>query len=108
MIGLDQRALAALAGLSLPTIQRMEKSPDSVRVVVDSLERVLRAFASVGVELIPDGAPSAGRGRGVRMVERLPVWVPEDRIRRDTVERRFEAPTTTGRGGADADSGMVS
>lgn len=69
LIGLDQRALAELAGLSLPTIQRMEKSPDSVRVVVDSLERVLRAFAAVGVELIPDSSPSAGRGRGVRMIQ---------------------------------------
>lgn len=88
LIGLDQRALAALAGLSLPTIQRMEQSPDSVRVVVDSLERVLRAFAAVGVELIPDGGPSAGRGRGVRLVERLPAWVPDDRIRRDATESR--------------------
>jgi hypothetical protein len=29
LLGLDQRALAKLCGLSLPTIQRMETSPGS-------------------------------------------------------------------------------
>ena len=79
LIGMDQRSLAALAGLSLPTIQRMERSPNSVRVVVVSLERVLRAFAAAGVELITDGSPSLGSGRGVRFIEHLPVWVPNEK-----------------------------
>ncbi len=70
LLGLDQRELARLAGLSLPTIQRMETSPGSVRAVVDSLERVLEAFAAGGVELIADGAPSAGLGFGVRLLQR--------------------------------------
>jgi transcriptional regulator with XRE-family HTH domain len=70
LLGLDQRELARLAGLSLPTIQRMETSPGSVRAVVDSLERVLEAFTTGGVELIADGAPSAGLGFGVRLIQR--------------------------------------
>ena len=70
LLGLDQRDLARLAGLSLPTIQRMESSPGSVRAVVDSLERVLEAFTQGGVELIADGAPSAGLGFGVRLTQR--------------------------------------
>ena len=70
LLGLDQRDLAKLSGLSLPTIQRMESSPGSVRAVVDSLERVLAAFTARGVELIVDGAPSAGLGYGVRLIER--------------------------------------
>jgi transcriptional regulator with XRE-family HTH domain len=70
LLGLDQRDLARLAGLSLPTIQRMEASPGSVRAVVDSLERVLDAFTAGGVELIADGAPSAGSGFGVRLIQR--------------------------------------
>lgn len=70
LLGIDQRQLAELAGLSLPTIQRMEASPGSVRVVVDSLEKVLQAFAMVGVELIADGSPSVGSGRGVRLIDR--------------------------------------
>ena len=70
LLGIDQRQLAKLAGLSLPTIQRMEASQGSVRVVVDSLEKVLQAFAVAGVELISDGSPSVGFGRGVRFIDR--------------------------------------
>jgi transcriptional regulator with XRE-family HTH domain len=70
LLGLDQRDLARLAGLSLPTIQRMESSPGSVRAVVDSLERVMDAFTAGGVELIADGAPSTGSGFGVRLIQR--------------------------------------
>lgn len=70
LLGLDQRALARLSGLSLPTIQRMETSAGSVRAVVDSLDKVLEAFATAGVEMIADGAPSAGVGRGVRLIAR--------------------------------------
>lgn len=70
LLGIDQRELARLAGLSLPTIQRMEASEGSVRAVVDSLEKVVQAFAEAGVELIGEGAPSQGLGRGVRLIER--------------------------------------
>lgn len=70
LLGLDQRDLAKLSGLSLPTIQRMESSEGSVRAVVDSLEKVLEALTAAGVEMIADGAPSTGVGSGVRMIER--------------------------------------
>ncbi len=67
LASLDQRALAALAGLSVPTIQRMEASEGVIRGNVDSLTRLVGALAAAGVELIGDGAVSAGGGRGVRM-----------------------------------------
>jgi predicted transcriptional regulator len=70
LLGMDQRQLAELAGLSVPTIQRMEASDGIVRSVVDSLEKVVNAFSGAGVELITAGAPSYGTGRGVRMLER--------------------------------------
>jgi transcriptional regulator with XRE-family HTH domain len=70
LLGIDQRELARLSGLSAPTIQRMEACEGSVRAVVDSLERVVGAFAAAGVELIMEGAPSQGSGRGVRLIER--------------------------------------
>lgn len=70
LLGLDQRDLARLSGLSLPTIQRMESSAGSVRAVVDSLEKVLEALTDAGVEMIPDGAPSVGLGCGVRLIAR--------------------------------------
>ena len=70
MLGIDQKTLADLAGLSLPTIQRMEASAGNVRGVVDSLTRVVEALDRAGVELIGEEAASAGKGRGVRMKER--------------------------------------
>ena len=67
LLGIDQRTLARLAGVSLPTIQRMEASIGHVRGIVDSLTKVVAAFDAAGVELIADNAGSAGGGRGVRL-----------------------------------------
>ena len=66
LLGVDQRTLADLADVSLPTIQRMEASSGNVRGVVDTLVKVIDAFEKAGIELIGEDAPSAGRGRGVR------------------------------------------
>lgn len=67
LLGIDQRQLAALAGLSLPTIQRMESSEGVVRGNVDSLMKLVDALAAGGIELIGEGAASGGGGRGVRL-----------------------------------------
>ena len=67
LLGIDQRQLAALAGLSLPTIQRMEASDGNVRGVVESLTRVVEALDAAGVALIGEGAASPTGGRGVRL-----------------------------------------
>ncbi|RKF22752.1 XRE family transcriptional regulator [Altericroceibacterium spongiae] len=69
LLGLDQRQLAELAGLSLPTIQRMEASDGQVRGVVDTLVKVITAIERAGVELLGENAPSTGIGRGVRLRE---------------------------------------
>ncbi len=70
LLGIDQRQLAERAGLSLPTVQRMESADGVVKCNVDSLVRVVEALAAAGVELIAEGADSSGQGRGVRLVER--------------------------------------
>ena len=67
LLGLDQRQLAEAAGLSLPTIQRMEASNGMIRGNVDSLMKLVEALERAGVELIAEGATSTGGGRGVRM-----------------------------------------
>jgi transcriptional regulator with XRE-family HTH domain len=67
LLGIDQRKLAELSGLSLPTIQRMEASDGVIRGNVDSLMKLVAALDCGGVELIADNAPSAGGGRGVRL-----------------------------------------
>lgn len=67
LLGIDQKALAELAGLSVPTIQRMEASIGNVRGVVDSLTKVVAALELAGVELIGEGSVSMAAGRGVRL-----------------------------------------
>lgn len=66
MLGIDQQTLADLAGVSLPTIQRMEASQGNVRGVIDTLTKVVEALDAAGVELIGDNAKSEAGGRGVR------------------------------------------
>jgi transcriptional regulator with XRE-family HTH domain len=70
LLGMDQRALAEASGLSLPTIQRMEASEDVIRGQVESLMKLIAALEGAGVELINQGAVSAGGGRGVRLKSR--------------------------------------
>ena len=67
LLDVDQRQLADLSGLSLPTIQRMEASTDIVRGNVDSLMKLITALDEAGLELIAEGATSQGGGRGVRL-----------------------------------------
>ena len=67
ILGLDQRELAILSGLSLPTIQRMESSKGFVKGNIDTLVKLVKTFEDNGVELIVENAPSMGRGSGVRL-----------------------------------------
>jgi transcriptional regulator with XRE-family HTH domain len=67
LLGWDQRQLADAAGISLPTIQRMEGSEGQVRGNVDSLVKVVEALDRAGVELIAEGAASTDGGRGIRL-----------------------------------------
>src|SRR5262249_60337741 len=65
LLGIDQRALAQLSGLSVPTIQRMEASEGVIRGNVDSLMKLVAALDAAGIELIGEGAVSTGQGRSV-------------------------------------------
>jgi len=67
LLGVDQRKLAAMSGLSLPTIQRMEASEGVIRGNVDSLMKLVAALDAGGIELIADNASSSSGGRGVRL-----------------------------------------
>jgi predicted transcriptional regulator len=70
LLGIDQKQLSELAGVSLPTIQRMEASTGTVRGTIETLTRVVEAIETAGVELIGNEQPSQGVGRGVRFKER--------------------------------------
>ena len=54
LLGIDQRRLAELSGLSVPTIQRMEAS-----------ETLVTAFDAAGIDMIDEGAVRNSQGRGV-------------------------------------------
>ena len=73
LLGIDQRKLAEMAGVSLPTIQRMEASEGTVRGIVDSLMKVVEALNQAGIELIGDNARSEAGGRGVRLRQPAPA-----------------------------------
>jgi transcriptional regulator with XRE-family HTH domain len=72
MLGIDQRELAAMTGLSLPTVQRMEASDGVVRGNVDSLMKLVTALQDAGIELISDNTVSGQGGRGVRLSKPAP------------------------------------
>ena len=67
LLGIDQKTLAGMAGVSLPTIQRMEASEGNVRGTVDTLTKVIEALNAAGIELIGEHARSDAGGRGVRL-----------------------------------------
>ncbi|MCW5731566.1 MAG: helix-turn-helix transcriptional regulator [Alphaproteobacteria bacterium] len=67
LLGIDQRRLAELSGLSVPTIQRMEASDDVIRGNVDSLMKLIAALDNAGILLIGEGQPSGEGGRGLRL-----------------------------------------
>lgn len=68
MLGIDQKELAELSGLSVPTIQRMEGSDGVIRGNVDSLMKLLEALDRAGIVIIrPGDVSDASGGRGVRL-----------------------------------------
>lgn len=68
LLGIDQKELAELSGLSVPTIQRMEGSDGIVRSNVDSLVKLLDALECAGIILIrPGDVSDASGGQGVRL-----------------------------------------
>jgi predicted transcriptional regulator len=67
LLGIDQRKLAALSDVSLPTIQRMESSDGTVRGNIDSLNKIVETLRLAGIELLAEGSRSESGGRGVRL-----------------------------------------
>ena len=67
MLGIDQSELGEMAGLSVPAIQRMESSNGQVLGTTDALTSVVEALEEAGIELIGNGRPTIGIGRGIRL-----------------------------------------
>lgn len=90
LLGIDQRQLAEMSGVSLPTIQRMEASEGNVRGVVDTLTKVVEALNAAGIELIGEQGTSTGSGRGVRLKE---AARQKTTVRKIVRSRRTARPT---------------
>ncbi len=91
LLGIDQRTLAELSGVSLPTIQRMEASEGYVRGVVGTLTKVVAALEFAGIELISDNSVSTSGGRGVRLRE------PASAAHRPSTTRPADAKRSRGK-----------
>jgi len=65
LVGWSQVELAKAAGLSVPTIKRIESRSDTIGGRADITARLLSAFESAGAEFIPEN----GGGVGVRLRE---------------------------------------
>lgn len=65
-LGWEQRDLAEKSGLSLPTIQRMEKLGMGKSSVANA-EKVVKALRAAGIVFIPAGDYSGEGGEGVRL-----------------------------------------
>lgn len=107
LLGIDQRQLAELSGVSQPTIQRMEASEGNVRGVVETLMKVVGAFERAGVELIHENAHSLGAGRGVRLKQI--AGLARQKHQRDSVadRSRSEISAELGRGRQRSPPGFV-
>ena len=79
LLGIDQRRLAELSGLSVPTIQRMEARGGVIRGNVDSLMKLVGALDAAGIVLINAGEVSAQGGRGVRLKDAEPALAAHER-----------------------------
>src|SRR5258705_5097702 len=110
LLNIDQRQMADLADLSVPTIQRMEASDGVIRANVDSLMKLVSALENAGIELINPGVASPAGGRGVRLREH--VTKSKGKTIRHTklcssraTERARTKPGCRGTGSAAADPG---
>lgn len=67
LLGIDQKTLAEMAGVSVPTVQRMETSQGNVRGTIESLTRIVEALDRAGLQLLSEDMESTAVGRGVRL-----------------------------------------
>ena len=57
LLRLEQKELAALAGISVETIKRLEKTPGSVSAYTGTVEAIRKALEGAGVAFTNDDEP---------------------------------------------------
>ena len=72
MLRIEQANLAALAGVSLETIKRIERRPGRISALAATLDAIRAALEAAGVEFIAEN----GGGAGVRLRKAQPAAIP--------------------------------
>lgn len=67
LIRWEQKDLAERAGVSLPSIKRLETQPGPLKAHAGTIRALQAAFEDAGVEFIAEGETSASAGAGVRL-----------------------------------------
>jgi DNA-binding XRE family transcriptional regulator len=57
MLRMEQRELAASAGISLETVKRIERSPGPISALVATAEKIQQALEQAGIEFTNGGQP---------------------------------------------------
>lgn len=70
LVGMEQKALAEAAGISAPSLKRLEASPGHIQAYARTIEALKSTLERAGVEFLDDGEASAAGGPGVRLRER--------------------------------------
>jgi len=65
-LGLTQSEVAVLAGVSVPTIKRLENGNGTLAVRLETLSNLERAFEKAGIQFLTNGEVAAGPGVAVR------------------------------------------
>ena len=63
----EQKKLAEMSGVSLPTIGRLESQPGPLMAYESTVSAIRTALENAGVEFIADGEASVTGGAGVRL-----------------------------------------
>lgn len=66
LIRWEQKDLAEQSGVSLPTVKRLETKPGKIAANGPTIDALLRALESAGIQFIPEN----GAGVGVRLTKR--------------------------------------
>ena len=66
LVGITTAELADEAGVSVPTIQRMDSAQGSVPGRYETVEKVRKALEARGIQFLEDGQVAAGVGVAVR------------------------------------------
>jgi predicted transcriptional regulator len=74
MLRIEQKELAQMAGVSLETIKRIERSPGAVSAYASTVDSLQRALESAGVEFTNGDQP------GVRLKAGTAKSIPVDKL----------------------------